>query len=129
MGKLRKYKNYDVFISSGKWYLYKRQRILFLLSVLAFILNMSLIAGFDESMRKTALISILLSALFAIAQFADNRKVHWGWVYIIVLRTIFLLFSAFAAFTTELFFMRYIWAGELAFFCGFVILTLCKKRK
>ena len=95
MGKSNKHKNYDIYISLGKWYLYKTRRILFALSVAFFILNMSIIAGFDESMRKTAIISITLSTLFGVVQFVDNRKVHWDWFYIIVLCAIFLLFSAF----------------------------------
>lgn len=128
MGKSNKHKNYDIYISPGKWYLYKIRRILFALSVAFFILNMSIIAGFDESMRKTAIISIALSTLFGVLQFVDNRKVHWDWFYIIVLCAMFLLFSAFSAFTTDLIFVRYIWLGELAFFCVFVPLLLRKKK-
>ena len=128
MGKSKKNKNYDIYISPGKWYLFKTRRILFVLSVMFFILNMSIIAGFDESMRKTAIISIVLSTLFGIVQFVDNRKVHWDWPYIIVLCAMFLLFAAFSAFSTELIFMRYIWLGELFFFCVFVILLLRKKK-
>ena len=128
MGKSNKHKNYDIYISLGKWYLYKTRRILFALSVAFFILNMSIIAGFDESMRKTAIISITLSTLFGVVQFVDNRKVHWDWFYIIVLCAIFLLFSAFSTFATELIFMRYIWLSELVFFCVFVPLLLRKKK-
>ena len=122
-----KSKNYDVYISPGKWYLYKTRRVLFVLSVVSFILNMIVIAGFDESMRRTAIISIILSALFGIVQFIDNRKVHWGWFYIIALCAIFLLFSAFSVFATELIFMRYIWLSELVFFCVLIPLLLRKK--
>ena len=122
-----KSKNYDVYISGGKWYLYKTRRVLFVLSVVSFILNMIVIAGFDESMRRTAIISIILSALFGIVQFIDNRKVHWGWFYIIALCAIFLLFSAFSVFATELIFMRYIWLSELVFFCVLIPLLLRKK--
>lgn len=129
MGKSKQYKNYDTYISPGKRYLYKTRRMLFALSGLCFILNMSIIAGFDESVRKTAIISIVLSTLFGTVQLADNRKVHWNWIYIIVLCAIFLLVSALFAFVTELVFMRYIWLGELVFFCVFVLLILRKKRK
>ena len=122
-----KSKNYDIYISPGKWYLYKARRVLFALSVMLFILNMIIIASFDEPMRKVAIISIVLSALFGVIQFVDNRKVHWDWFYIIVLSAIFLLFSALFAFATELFFMRYIWLGELVFFCVLVPLLLRKK--
>ena len=120
-------KNYDIYISPGKWYLYKTRRVLFALSVVFFILNMIIIASFDEPMRKIAIISIVLSALFGVVQFVDNRKVHWDWFYTIVLSAIFLLFSALFAFATELFFMRYIWLGELVFFCVLVPLLLRKK--
>ena len=123
-----KSKNYDIYISPGKWYLYKAQRVLFALSVMLFILNMIIIASFDEPMRKIAIISIVLSALFGIVQFVDNRKVHWDWFSIIVLCAMFLLFSAFSAFATDLIFVRYIWLGELAFFCVFVPLLLRKKK-
>ena len=129
MGKSNKHKNYDIYISLGKWYLYKTRRILFALSVAFFILNMSIIAGFDESMRKTAIISITLSTFFGVVQFVDNRKVHWDWFYIIILCALFSLFSAFIAFATELILMRYVWLGELVFFCVLVPLLLCKKRK
>ena len=129
MGRSKKHKNYDIYISPGKWYLYKGRRILFCVSIVTFILNMSLIAGFDESMRKTALISILLSAIFAIVQFVDNRKVHWDWPYIIILCAIFHFFSALSVFSSELLFMRYIWAGELILFSVFIGLSLYKKTK
>ena len=122
-----KSKNYDIYISPGKWYLYKTRRVLFALSVVLFVLNMIVIASFEESMRRTAIISIILSVLFGVVQFIDNRKVHWDWFYIIVLSAIFLLFSALFAFATELFFMRYIWLGELVFFCVLVPLLLRKK--
>ena len=122
-----KSKNYDIYISPGKWYLYKTRRVLFALSVVLFVLNMIIIAGFDEPMRRTAIISIILSTLFGVVQFVDNRKVHWDWFYIIVMSAIFLLFSALFAFATELFFMRYIWLGELVFFCVLVPLLLRKK--
>ena len=122
-----KSKNYDIYISPGKWYLYKTRRVLFALSVVFFILNMIIIASFDEPMRKIAIISIVLSALFGVVQFVDNRKVHWDWFYIIVLSAIFLLFSALFVFATELFFMRYIWLGELVFFFVLVPLLLRKK--
>ena len=122
-------KNYDIYISPGKWYLYKTRRVLFALSVVFFILNMIIIASFDEPMRKIAIISIVLSALFGVVQFVDNRKVHWDWFYIIVLCALFLLWSAFGVFATELIFMRYIWLGELVFFCALVPLLLCKKRR
>ena len=124
-----KSKNYDIYISPGKWYLYKTRRVLFALSVVFFILNMIVIAGFDESMRRTAIISIILSALFGVVQFIDNCKVHWDWFYIIVLSAIFLMFSALFAFATELIFMRYVWLGELVFFCALVPALLCNKRK
>ena len=89
---------------------------------------MSIIAVFDESMRKTAIISIVLSTLFSIVQLVDNTKANWDWSYIIVLSILFLLFSAFAVFATELIFMRFIWAGEAVAFCGFVFLLLRKKK-
>ena len=122
-----KSKNYDIYISPGKWYLYKTRRVLVALSVVFFILNMIVIAGFDESMRRIAIISIILSALFGIIQFIDNRKVHWDWFYIIVLSAIFLLFSALFAFATEVIFMRYVWLGELVFFSVLIPLLLRKK--
>ena len=124
-----KSKNYDIYISPGKWYLYKTRRVLFALSVVFFILNMIIIASFDEPMRKIAIISIVLSALFGVVQFVDNRKVHWDWFYIIILCALFSLFSAFSAFATELIFMRYVWLGELLFFCVLVPVLLCKKRR
>ena len=124
-----KSKNYDIYISPGKWYLYKARRVLFALSVMLFILNMIIIASFDEPMRKIAIISIVLSALFGVIQFVDNCKVHWDLFYIIILCALFFLFSAFNAFATELIFMRYVWLGELVFFCAPVPLLLCKKRK
>ena len=124
-----KSKNYDIYISPEKWYLYKARRVLFALSVMLFILNMIIIASFDEPMRKNAIISIVLSALFGVIQFVDNCKVHWDWFYIIILCALFFLFSAFNAFATELIFMRYVWLGELVFFCALVPLLLCKKRK
>lgn len=128
MGKSKKRKNYDSNISPGKSYLYKTRRILFALSVSTFIINVGVIAGFDESMRKSAVISILLSVIFSIVQFIDNRKTNWGWLYIIVLSSLFLLFSAIYAFATELLFMRYIWAVEFIFFCGLFLLLLRKKK-
>lgn len=128
MGKSKKHKNYDIYISPGKRYLYKTRKILFVISVMSFILNMSIVAGFEESMRKTAIISIVLSTLFGVVQFVDNRKASWDWLYIIVLCAIFLLFSAFSVFAAELIFMRYIWLGELVFFCVFVLLLLRKKK-
>ena len=123
-----KSKNYDIYISPGKWYLYKTRRVLFALSVVFFILNMIVVACFDESMRRTAIISIILSVLFGIVQFIDNRKAHWDWWYIIDLCAIFFLFSAFSSFVTELIFMRYIWLSELVIFCVFPLLLLCKKK-
>ena len=108
--------------------MYKTRRSLFTLSIVAFVLNLSLIAVFDESMRKNALIEILWTTFFAIVQFVDKRKAHWDWLYIIVLSTIFLLFSAFAAFATELMIVRYIWAGEFVLFLGFILLLLRKKN-
>ena len=128
MGKSNNHKNYAIYISPGKRYLYKTRRILFALSVAFFVLNMSIIAVFDESMRKTAIISIILSALFGVVQFVDNRKAHWDWFYIIILCALFSLFSAFSAFATELIFMRYIWLSELVFFCVIAPLLLLKKR-
>jgi ABC-type polysaccharide/polyol phosphate export permease len=89
---------------------------------------MSIIAVFDESIGKNAIILIVLSTLFGIVQFIDNRKAQWDWPYIIVLCAMFLLFSAFSAFVTELIFMRYVWLGELVFFCVFVLLLLRKKK-
>lgn len=129
MKKSKKQKNYDICISPGKRYLYKTRIILFLLSMLSFILNMALIAGFDESMRKNALISILLSAIFTILQLVDDRKAHWDWLYIIVLSSMFLFLSAFSVFATHLIFMRFIWAGEFVAFCGFTLFLLRKKKK
>ena len=123
-----KSKNYDIYISPGKWYLYKTRRVLFVLSVVFFILNMIVVAVFDESMRRIAIISIILSALFGIVQFIDNRKAHWDWWYIIGLCAIFFLFSAFSSFATELIFMRYIWLSEFVIFCVFSTLLLCKKK-
>ena len=121
-------KNYDSYISSGKRYLYKTRAIVFLLSIITFVLNLSIIAVFDYSMRKSAIIFILLSSLFTIVQLVDNRKVHWSWFYIIVLSAMFLMFSTFSVFVTELIFMRYIWMGELVFTCGFIFLLLRKKK-
>ena len=129
MKKSKKQKNYDIYISPKKWYLYKERRILFVISILTFILNMFLIAGFDESMRNTALISILLSVIFAIVQFVDNRKVNWDWSYIVILCVLFHFFSALSVFSSELLFMRYIWAGELILFSVFISLSLYKKTK
>ena len=129
MGRSKKQKNYDIYISPGKWYTYHTRRILFALSIVTFILNLVLIAVFDETMRKKALIAILWSAIFAILQFVDQRKAHWDWFYIIVLSTIFLLFSAFAVFATELIFVKYIWAGELVLFLGLILLLLRKKKQ
>ncbi len=123
-----KSKNYAIYISPGKRYLYRARRVLFTLSVVFFVLNMSIIAGLDESMRKTAIISIILSTLLGVVQLVDNRKVNWTWGYVIVLCALFLLFSAFGAFATALIFMRYIWLGELVFFCVFVLLILRKKK-
>ena len=128
MAKPKKHKNYDIYISPGKQYLYKTRRMLFVLSVIFFILNMSIIAGFGESMRKTAIISIVLSTLFGVVQLVDNRKASWDWSYIIVLSILFLLFSAFVIFATELILMRFIWVGELIAFCGFILLMLRKKK-
>ena len=128
MGKSKKRKNYDIYISPGKWYLYKKRRILFVLSVILFVLNMLIIASFDESMREIAIISIAVSTLFCIVQFVDNRKSSWDWPYIILLCAIFLSFSVFSAFATELIFMRYVLLGELVFFCVFVFLLLRKKK-
>ncbi|MBQ8354613.1 MAG: hypothetical protein IJY40_03175 [Oscillospiraceae bacterium] len=96
---------------------------------MTFVLNLVLIAVFDETMRKKALIAILWSAIFAILQFVDQRKAHWDWFYIIVLSTIFLLFSAFAVFATELIFVKCIWAGELVLFLGLILLLLRKKKQ
>ena len=127
MGRSNKRKNYDIYISPGKWYMFKTRRILFALSIVAFVLNLSLIAVFDESMRKDALIEILWSAVFAVVQLLDKRKAHWEWLYIIVLCTIFFLFSAFAAFATELIIVRYIWVGEFVLFLGSVLLLRKKK--
>lgn len=129
MGKRKKRNNYDNYISSGKWYLYKRRKVLFALSIVTYILNMAIMAGFDESMRKTALISILLSAIFAIVQFVDNRKAHWEWPYIIILCATFHFFSALSVFSTELLFMRYIWVGELILFSVFLCLSRYNKTK
>lgn len=102
---------------------------MFVLSILTFILNMSLIAIFDDSMKEEALISILLSSLFAVLQLVNNSKANWDWVYIIILTALSLLFSAVSIFTTELLFMRFIWLGELVFFCGFILLSLRKQKK
>ena len=129
MGRSKKQKNYDIYISPGKWHTYHTRRILFALSIVSFVLNLVLIAVFDETMRKKALIAILWSAIFAILQFVDQRKAHWDWFYIIVLSTIFLLFSAFAVFATELIFVKYIWAGELVLFLGLILLLLRKKKQ
>lgn len=129
MGRSKKQKNYDIYISPGKWYTYHTRRILFALSIVTFVLNLVLIAVFDETMRKKALIAILWSAIFAILQFVDQRKAHWDWFYIIALSTIFLLFSAFAVFATELIFVKYIWAGELVLFLGLILLLLRKKKQ
>lgn len=128
MGKSKKQKNYDSCISPGKSYLYKTRKSLFALSVSAFIINVGIIAVFDESMRKSAVIAILLSAIFFVVQFIDNRKTHWGWLYIILLSTLFLLFSAIFAFATELLFMRYIWVIEFVFFCGLFVQLLRRKK-
>ena len=127
MGKSNRHKNYDIYVSPGKRYLYKKRKMLFVLSVAFFILNMCIIAGFDETLRKTAIVSILWTVIFGIIQLVDNRKVHWDWGYIIVLCAIFLLFSAFASFATALIFMRYIWFGELVFYFVFSLL-LCKRK-
>jgi len=128
MGKSKKKKNYDLYISPGKWYLYKTRRMLFVLSVMFFILNMSIIAGFEESMRKNSITSIVLSVLFGVVQFVDNRKVQWDWLYIIVLCAMFFVFSASFALKSELVFMRYVWLGELVFCCVFALLLLRKKK-
>lgn len=108
--------------------MYITRRILFALSIVAFVLNLSLIAVFDESMRKNALITILWSAVFAVVQLLDKRKAHWEWLYIVVLCTIFFLLSAFVAFATELMILRYIWVGEFVLFLGFILLLLGKKK-
>ena len=126
MGKSKK--NYDTYISFGKRYLYKPRTILFLLSVLTFILNLFIIALFDISMRKDAIITILLSSVIATFQLLDNRKDHWSWPYIIVLCTVIFAFSGFAVFVTEMIFMRYIWVGELIIVCVFLILSFRKKK-
>ena len=123
-----KTKNYDTYVSPGKRYLYKSRIVLFAFAIVLFVLNMIIIAGVDESMRGNAIIAIVLSALFGIGQFIDNRKVHWTWFYIIILCAMLLLFSAFAVFATELFFMRYVWQGELVFFCVLIPLLLRKKK-
>ena len=107
--------------------MYKTRRILFALSIVAFVLNLSLIAVFDESMRKNALITILWSAVFAVVQLLDKRKAHWEWLYIIVLCTIFFLLSAFVAFATELMIVRYIWVGEFVLFLGFFFCCWVRK--
>lgn len=128
MGNLHKQKSYDTYISKGKWYLYKTRRILFVLSVLLFILNMSIIAAFDGSMRATAIILIVALTLFGIVQFVDSRRDHWKWPYIIVLCTMLFLLPAFVAFASELIFMRYILLGEFIFFCVFIFLSLRKEK-
>lgn len=129
MGKTTKQRNYDTYISPGKRYLYRKRRILFVFSVMTFIFNMSLIAVFDDSMRKVALVSIFLSLFFAIVQLVDDRKVLWEWCYIIDLSVMCLIFSALGAFFTDFVVMRYIWVGELVFFCGFILLFFRKKNK
>lgn len=129
MRKSSRQKNYDTSVSPGKGYLYKTRRLLFGLSLLTCIINLSLLAGFDESMGKIAIFFLVLSALFAIVQFLDHRKAHWSWPYIIVLSAIFLLLPAFGVFTTEVFFMRYVWTGEVVFYCGFTFLLLRKKKR
>ena len=128
MGKNKKAKNYDLYIAPGKQHLYQTRRLLFLLSASIFVLDLSVIAILDPVMRKNALISMGLSAVFAVLQLVDNRKANWNWPYIIVLSGFFLLFAAFAAFATEWMFMRYVWAGETVFFLGLVVLLLRRKN-
>lgn len=129
MDRSRKKKYYDMNIAPGKRPLYRMRKVLFVLSVVAFILNMILIAAFDDTMREKALRFVLISVLFAVLVLIDNRKANWTWPYIIVLAGMFLLFSALCVFTAQLIFLRYIWVGELIFFCVFIWLSLRKKNK
>ena len=129
MRKSKKRKNYDIYISPGKRYLYRTRKILFLLSMTFFILNMSIIAVLVTSMKKTALISILLSSVFTVLQLVDNRKANWDWSYIIFLCVMFHFVSGLCAFFAELFFMGYIWAGELILISVFIGLSLYKRDK
>lgn len=129
MGRSKQSKNYDIYISPGKRYLYRTRKILFVLSVLTFVLNMSIIAVFDTLMRKDTLISLALSLLFGIIQLVDNRKANWEWHYIIILCAVLHFFSAISVFSADLLFMRYIWVGELILFSGFIGLSLYKNKK
>jgi hypothetical protein len=90
---------------------------------------MSIIAVLFTSMKKTALISILLSGVFTVLQLVDNRKANWDWSYIIFLCVMFHFVSGLCAFFAELFFMGYIWAGELILISVFIGLSLYKRDK
>ena len=125
MGKSKNY--YDSCISSGKRYSYKTRAILFALTMISFVLNLSIIAIFDDTLRKVATLLILPSLLLAVVQFVDNRKSHWTWTYIIILCATFFLLSTVAVFVTELTFIKYVWIVELVVICGFVF-TLLKKK-
>ena len=129
MGKTKRQKNYDVYIPSNQRYLYKTRKMLLLGSVATYILNAMIVAVSDASVRKNMLISILFSIVFAVIQLIDNRKAQWGWLYIIVLSAVFQIFAALCVFTTQLHFMRYIWAGEMAVLLIFACLLLYKKNR
>ena len=128
MAKPKKHKDCDIYISPGKWPLYKTRRILFAVSIFMFVFDAGLVAAFDGSMRNNAVASLIWSVVFAGLQFADRRKAHWGWMYIALLSSVFFLLAAFFAFATECFFMRYIWMGQFVFSCGVVFLLLRKKN-
>ena len=129
MRKSKKKKNYDIYISPAKRRLYRTRKILFTVSIMTLILNESIIAVCDASMMKNALSIILLSILFAVIQFVDDRKANWEWGYIIFLSALSFLLSALSVFTSELLFMIYMWVGELVFFLGITLLLLRKKNK
>ena len=129
MRKSKKKKNYDIYISPAKRRLYRTRKILFTVSIMTLILNESIIAVCDASMMKNDLSIILLSILFAVIQFVDDRKANWEWGYIIFLSALSFLLSALSVFTSELLFMIYMWVGELVFFLGITLLLLRKKNK
>ena len=129
MGKHKKRKNYDIYISPYEERLYATRKLLFALAAIATMMNFLIVAALDDAMEKAALSALLYIVLFIILQFIPNFKKNWELGQAIISSALLFLFSAFLVFKSALIFMRYVWSAEFLLFCVFTFLLLRKKKK
>ena len=117
-------KRYDMYVTPQNTPCFKERRRIFLAAMGIFLFNLVLMSVFLFFDKTVSVIGILCTALFASAQFFDNRREMWTWGYVLF----WCIFTFFLSAVFILWYKAYFWfvgyGIELVIFIAFVVWNL-----